>query len=425
VEFTADALPVDAGDAVATITATPSSVAFTVLGETAQITATARDGSGSRVWGADLAWRSLNTSVATVNTTGRITAQSVGTTKVVVTATCCNVADTVLVTVSQEAAPPTVDHITLTPSPLYLQPGGAQTLTARVYDQYGSVMSGAGVNWSSTNTPVATVNSSGRVTAVAVGSAQIRATSGGKTGTAAVTVTSPGGGDPPSGVWFEEDWDYSSTSDMLGQSHLTAYEYGARPVLETGLSTPWGGSKAFKVPMTPSSYSGGIDVVFPKAGVSTSREIWQETYIKFSSNWKTDFGGSGNPDHKTFFWMDRESSVRWELKFGVYGSSLVCFSSAEGTPRTTNSPNLDTEVWDGEWHQVRVHVDMGSGGNTAAYEMWFDGVKRCGSTSLQALSQSIYWNKTSLGRNLNQRPNQNQTVWYGRTRVWISDPGWN
>src|SRR5439155_23530059 len=50
---------------------------------------------------------------------------------------------------------------------------------------------GQSFTWRSNNTAVATVSAGGLVTAVAAGSATISATSGGITGTAAVTVTAP------------------------------------------------------------------------------------------------------------------------------------------------------------------------------------------------------------------------------------------
>ena len=60
--------------------------------------------------------------------------------------------------------------------------------TAVVRDADGNVLTGRTITWSSDNTAVATVSVSGVVTAVAAGSAQIRATSGGQTGSAALTV---------------------------------------------------------------------------------------------------------------------------------------------------------------------------------------------------------------------------------------------
>ncbi|HEX7980255.1 MAG TPA: ricin-type beta-trefoil lectin domain protein [Gemmatimonadaceae bacterium] len=61
--------------------------------------------------------------------------------------------------------------------------------TATVRDASGNVLSGQTIAWSSSNSAVASVSASGLVTAVAAGSATIVATSGGKTGSAALTVT--------------------------------------------------------------------------------------------------------------------------------------------------------------------------------------------------------------------------------------------
>src|SRR4029077_20896701 len=66
-----------------------------------------------------------------------------------------------------------------------LNPGQTTQATAVTRDANNNVLTGRVIVWTSTNTAVATVNSSsGLVTAVAVGSAQITATSEGKAGSA-------------------------------------------------------------------------------------------------------------------------------------------------------------------------------------------------------------------------------------------------
>src|SRR4029079_7804279 len=65
-----------------------------------------------------------------------------------------------------------------------------------------NVLTGRSISWSSSNTSIATVNSSGLVTAVALGSAQINATSEGITGGATVSVVAPPP-PPPPGSSFE------------------------------------------------------------------------------------------------------------------------------------------------------------------------------------------------------------------------------
>src|SRR5213078_3223229 len=62
-------------------------------------------------------------------------------------------------------------------------------LSATLKDANGNALSGRTVTWSSNNTSVVTVTSSGLVSGVTPGSATITATSEGKSGTASITVT--------------------------------------------------------------------------------------------------------------------------------------------------------------------------------------------------------------------------------------------
>jgi len=79
--------------------------------------------------------------------------------------------------------------VTITPASATLDALGATTqFSAAVRDQVGQNIPGAPVSWSSSNTSVLTVSSSGLATAVAVGEATVRAASGSVTGTASTTV---------------------------------------------------------------------------------------------------------------------------------------------------------------------------------------------------------------------------------------------
>ena len=85
--------------------------------------------------------------------------------------------------------PPRPTTVTITPATAELTSLGATVpLRAEVLDQYGQVMAGAAVSWSSSAASVATVDASGLVMAAANGAATITATAGSAAGTAAVTV---------------------------------------------------------------------------------------------------------------------------------------------------------------------------------------------------------------------------------------------
>src|SRR5690348_4837105 len=89
---------------------------------------------------------------------------------------------------------PTVDHIVMSTSAASVPVGQTVTLTATPVAADGSTITGTSISWSSGAKAIATVNAFGVVTGVAPGVADIAATSGGKSGHTAVTVTPAGGG---------------------------------------------------------------------------------------------------------------------------------------------------------------------------------------------------------------------------------------
>lgn len=169
-----------------TVTVTPATLSFASINATSQLSAEARDGTGSIVVNPGFSWRSLNSAIATVSGSGLVTAKAVGATAIIVSAACCG-SDTTSVTVSQVPQTVTVSPASATG----LNPGDTRQFTATVKDGNGSTIYGANVSWRSTNTSVATVNGTGMAMAVSGGQATIQATSGGKTGSATIGVTSP------------------------------------------------------------------------------------------------------------------------------------------------------------------------------------------------------------------------------------------
>ncbi len=92
---------------------------------------------------------------------------------------------------------PPVTSVTVAPNPSSIEVGGTVQLTATLKDADANELSGRSVTWSSDATGVATVTGGGLVAGVAVGSANVTATSENKSGAAVVTVTSAvGSGDP-------------------------------------------------------------------------------------------------------------------------------------------------------------------------------------------------------------------------------------
>lgn len=167
--------------AVASVAVSPTSASLTV-GGTQQVTATPRDAQGNALAGRAVAWASANTAVATVTQAGLITAVAPGNTTV--TATSEGKVGTVTVTVT----PPATGSVGVTPASVTVNVAFSTTLTATVRDVTGAVIAGAPVAWSSDKPLVAAVSQAGVVIGLLPGIATITASSGGKSGTAAVTV---------------------------------------------------------------------------------------------------------------------------------------------------------------------------------------------------------------------------------------------
>src|SRR5713101_2433016 len=169
---------------VASVGVSPTSLNLTV-GQTGQLTATPRDASGNPLTGRVVTWTSSNAAIAIVSTTGLVTAQGAGT--ATITATSEGQSGTAAITVTQPAVP--VASVSVTPAILNLSVGQTGQLTATPRDASGNPLTGRVITWTTNSTAVATVNSTGLVTAQGVGSATITATSEGQSGSAAVTVT--------------------------------------------------------------------------------------------------------------------------------------------------------------------------------------------------------------------------------------------
>ncbi len=167
-----------------TVSVTPDTVVFTALGQTEQIAAEVRDQIGQTVSGAAVAWTSSNAQVATVDATGLVTAVTNGATSI--TARSGTVSDTAAVTVAQE-----VGTVTVSPPADSLLEADTLRLSAEATDANGHAVAGAEFSWASSDTRVARVDDSGLVTGVAVGAAEISATSSGVTGRAEITVVAP------------------------------------------------------------------------------------------------------------------------------------------------------------------------------------------------------------------------------------------
>lgn len=121
----------------------------------------------------NITWKSSNTSVAIVNSKGEVTARKGGT--AVITATVDGVSANATIYVNSVIS---VSNIVINKSFLDLEVGDTYMLKATIYPTNAT---NKNVTWRSSNTSVATVSSSGKVTAKNTGKALISATADGFT----------------------------------------------------------------------------------------------------------------------------------------------------------------------------------------------------------------------------------------------------
>ena len=170
------------------------------VGESKAVTATVKPDDATNK---ALTWTSSDETVATVDATGKVTGKKIGTATITATAQDgSGVSGSCTVTVLS-----TVKKVTVTPANLTLGKNKSYTLTATVDAQPGT---DTGVTWTSSDTTIATVDATGKVTATdKVGTVTITATSKAdpaKKGTCTIKVSGDQTGIEFGGYGPEENW---------------------------------------------------------------------------------------------------------------------------------------------------------------------------------------------------------------------------
>lgn len=295
------------------------------------------------------------------------------------------------VTGTTSAAPAPVATVAVSPTSATLNVGQTQSLTATARDANGQPLSGRPITWQTSNASVATVNSSGLVTAVAAGTATITASSEGRSGTASITVSggSTGGGGSLGQTIFYEGFE---------SGNLNQWQDGVNPNLQRIVTTgAYAGSRALEMTI-PAGSEGSSLTRFFMPGYDS---VFVRLHVRFSSGWT---GGSGTylaklsgsrtdnqwssigvagrcPSGSDFFALNQLvlPNSPGRLRFYNYwpemqreSNGTTCWGNESGSGvRYHTHPNLD----DGRWHRIDFWVKLNSPGQTNSVQrMWVDGV---------------------------------------------------
>ena len=222
---------------VASVQVNPASVPALSEFATQAMTATAYSAQGAVLTGRAVTWRSSNSEVASISTSGEVTGVRAGTT------TISAVVDGITGTASVMVVPAVVARVAITPVDPSLLVGGTLSATATAYDAAGNTITGRAVTWSSSNTGVASVGAAGLVTAISAGTTVITGTVDGVSGTTTVTVSAI----PAASVTVTP----ATASVIMGNSReLKATVKDGQGNVLTGRAVSWSSSNPAKVTVT-------------------------------------------------------------------------------------------------------------------------------------------------------------------------------
>ena len=154
------------------------------IGSTIQLSAQAMGASRAELPGRSAAWASADSSVASVSSTGMVTARKLGSVQIQAAIEGRSAYSFVSV------VPRPVAAVAVSPASASVAAGATTQLQATVTDDRGGAVADQALIWRSSNDAAARVTSTGLVSGVGPGTATITATAGeGKTGSAALTVT--------------------------------------------------------------------------------------------------------------------------------------------------------------------------------------------------------------------------------------------
>ncbi len=166
-----DSITINVSNVARTLFVTPDTLRFTTVDDTIPLSIQVRNSRGDTVpqAGSGIAWQSLDTTIATVDTAGRVWAHAVGTGRVRATIPT-GVPDTSVIKVQNLAT-----SVDLVPAAVTLASiGDTVTIPTNIRNARNKQLGAASVQWSTTNQAVATVGT-GFVTAQAAGTTFILA----------------------------------------------------------------------------------------------------------------------------------------------------------------------------------------------------------------------------------------------------------
>ena len=360
-------------------------------GQTTQATAVTRDANNNVLTGRVITWSSGNLTVATVSGSGLVTALVAGTAQI--TATSEGQSGSATFTVTAPPPPAPVASVTVTLAASTRNPGQTTQATAVTLDANNNVLTGRVITWVSGTPAVATVSSTGLVTAVAVGTAQISATSEGQTGSATLTVQDPPPPPPP-----------GSSNEPSGMTVISDRPFNA--LNELGWDDQFSSNMAFIADATaPKSPSGILRATWPTGytsigngpggsdmPISSKRTVYISFWAKLSDNF---YGHDSNVNKQFYAYANQWPVMYFDASCHASGpiTPQIALQDTQSHGTYDLTPNLvpSARIPRGQWYRIEVVlVGNTAGTNDGSVDWWLDGV-HVGSYTVQWRSGAATW----------------------------------
>jgi uncharacterized protein YjdB len=364
---------------VATISVSPASASVQV-GNTVQLSATTMDSSGNVLTGRAVTWASANSAVATVSSTGRVTAVAAGTARITATSEGKSGSATVTITAP---TPAPVASVSVTLAAGSLNPGSTTQATATTRDASNNVLTGRAIVWSSSNSAVATISATGLVTAVAAGTARITATSEGQSGSASLAVQAAGSSNEPSGMTVVSDRPFNALHE-LGWDEPSNGQPQTNVAILADATAPKSAPNIMRITY-PAGFTGGSAPWDADSPGFLYKTVYVSHWSRVSSNWEGHPGSSINKQYYLYTSTDVPSIVvvlngsgTGPLRPFIEGQNIVAGGQGSADPQNPDwGPNLvpSAQVTRGAWFHIELVAAMNTAGNADGYlDLWLDGV---------------------------------------------------
>jgi uncharacterized protein YjdB len=359
---------------VASVAVSPGSASGAV-GQSAQFSATVKDASGNTLAGQTVVWSSTNTAVVTVTSAGYATAVGAGSAAVV--ATSAGKSGQAAVTVTGTTG--TLNSINISPSSASIAVGSTQQLTPSLVSNIGTILTGLTVTWSSNNTAVATVSSSGLVTAVSAGSVSITATSGGVSSSSSISVTSAPIV-PSSGGWTNAPSSYPAISDqpfdlLNALGWATSWNTAGNMAIAVDATAPQSPSNVLQFTY-PIGMAGGAAPAMEYRDFPLATHFYGGFWWKANANWQ---GHNSNVNKMAFVYQGADTGDAFICFYGPPGGpyqleAALEFKSADTRDRLVPNVN-NVPIMFGGWHKIEWQMEYNTTTSPANGIMrwWLDG----------------------------------------------------